>query len=243
MASLTGMLSVKKEKLSVEVANQITELILDESLRPGDPLPSQRELAEEIGVSRTVLREAIKTLEERGLVEMKHGSGTYVRRPTSKSISRSVRLFIQTGPERFFQLIDVREILDVEIAARLAKECSEEDLLELEERLALMEEALDSPEEFVRLDVAFHMAFYRATRNEVLMAIMAPITELLMETVGITFAVPGSAERSLKRHQVMLACIRAGDAEGARQAVRETMQAARQRLREGLGGEPGSDAD
>lgn len=222
----------QKKRLSEGVVNQITDLIVSKHLQPGDRLPPEHRLVEELGVSRSVVREGIKALEERGLVEVKQGSGTFVRSPSSEMVSDSFSLFLRTRISRFSQLMEVREILDVEIAGLLAERATEEDLQSLSRSIVRMREVLDSPEEFVEEDVAFHMAFYAAMKNEVLVTIMQPIMELLSEAMSMTFEAPGSAESSLRRHEKLQQRIRAGDSEGARRAMREIISRGEERLKE-----------
>lgn len=222
----------QKKRLSEGVVSQITDLILSRHLQPGDRLPPEHRLAEELGVSRSVVREGIKALEERGLVEVKQGSGTFVRSPSSEMVSDSISLFLRTRVARHLQLMEVREILDVEIAGLLAERATEEDLQSLSRSIARMWEVLDSPEEFVEEDVAFHIAFYAAMKNEVLLTVMQPIMELLSEAMSMTFEAPGSAESSLRRHEKLLQRIRAGDSDGARCAMREIIARGEERLKE-----------
>ena len=222
----------QKRRLSEEVVDQITDLILSEHLQPGDRLPPEQRLAEELGVSRSVVREAIKGLEQKELVEIKQGSGTFVRSPSAEKVSDSFSLFLRTRVARHFQLMEVRGILEVEIAGLLAERATEQDLENLGRSVAQMWEVLDSPEEYVQQDVAFHMALYAAMKNEVLLTIMQPITELLSEAMSITFEAPGSAESSLRGHEKLLQRIRAGDREGARRAMREIISRGEDRLKE-----------
>jgi GntR family transcriptional repressor for pyruvate dehydrogenase complex len=226
--------TIKQKRLSGEVTNQITDLILQNHLQPGDKLPPERQLAEELGVSRTVLREAMKALEEKGLVEVKQGSGTFVCSPSFEMVSDSLSLLLQANMPRYLELMDVREILDVAIAGRLAEGATREDIDKLSERIAWMWQVLDSPEEFVEGDVAFHIEFYQAAKNEVLLTIMQPVMELLVEAMEMTFEPPGSAESSLRRHEKLVECIRAGDAKGARNAMGEIISRGKERLKEAL---------
>ena len=224
----------QKRRLSEEVVDQITDLILSERLQPGDKLPPEQRLAEELGVSRSVVREAIKGLEEKELVEIKQGSGTFVRSPSAEKASDSFSLFLRTRIARSSMLMEVRRILDVEIAALLAERATQGDLEVLSESIARMWQLLDSPDRFVDEDVAFHMSFYAAMKNEVLMMIMQPIMELLSEAMSMTFEAPGSAESSLRRHEKLLQRIRARDSDGARRAMREIISRGEERLEEAL---------
>jgi GntR family transcriptional repressor for pyruvate dehydrogenase complex len=224
----------QKKRLSEDVVSQITDLILSKHLQPGDRLPSEHRLVEELGVSRSVVREGIKALEERGLVEVKQGSGTFVRSPSSEMVSDSFSLFLRTRIEQYSKLMEVRGILDVEIAGLLAERATEQDLERLGKSIERMWELLDSPREFAEEDVAFHMAFYAAMKNEVLLMIMQPIMEMLSEAMSVTFEAPGSPESSLQRHQKLVERIRARDSEGARDAMREIILRGEGRLQEAV---------
>jgi GntR family transcriptional repressor for pyruvate dehydrogenase complex len=224
----------QRKRLSEDLVNQITDLILSKHLQPGDRLPSEHRLVEELGVSRSVVREGIKALEERGLVEVKQGSGTFVRSPSSEMVSDSFSLFLRTRIARYSKLMEVRGILDVEIAGLLAQRATEEDLERLSKSIERMWELLESPQEFVEEDVAFHMAFYAAMKNEVLLTIMQPIMEMLSEAMSVTFEAPGSPESSLRRHETLVQRIQAGDSEGAREAMREIIYRGEGRLTEAL---------
>lgn len=224
----------KRKKLYEEIVDQIIALIQQKQLQAGDKLPSERELSEELGVSRTVLREAMKALEERELVEIRHGSGTFIRSPSIDTIARSVSFVVWTDPDRYIELMNVREFLDVEIAGRLARSAPQAELAAMATAIDNMWQLLDSPKEFSEQDVAFHMAFYRATKNELLLTIMLPITRLLMEAMELTFHSPGSAEMSLRRHEQLLDRIKAGDALGARRTMQEIISRGKERLKESL---------
>jgi GntR family transcriptional repressor for pyruvate dehydrogenase complex len=224
----------QKKRLSGAVVDQITDLILSKHLQPGDKLPPEHRLAGELGVSRSVVREGIKALEERGLVQVKQGSGTFVRSPSAEMVSDSFSLFLRTRIARYSKLMEVRGILDVEIAGLLAQRATEEDLERLSKSIEQMWELLDSPQEFAEEDVAFHMAFYAAMKNEVLLTITQPIMDMLSEAMSVTFEAPGSPESSLRRHEKLVQRIQAGDSGGAREAMREIIYRGEGRLDEAL---------
>jgi GntR family transcriptional repressor for pyruvate dehydrogenase complex len=183
----------ERKRLYQEVVDQVTGLVLQDSLQPGEKLPAERELARQLGVSRTAVREAIRALEEKGLVEVRQGAGTFVRCPDPESVSGSLALYLQTNVTRYLQLMELREMLDVEIAGRLAERIDQEGLAQLRARISQMWQLLDSPQEFAREDAAFHMDFYRATKNDVLLMIMQPVMDLMEEAMSASFEQAGSA--------------------------------------------------
>ncbi len=224
----------ERKRLYQEVVDQVTELILQNRLQPGDRLPAERDLAQQLGVSRTAIREAIRALEEKGLVEVQQGAGTFVRSPSPEVVTESLSLYFQTNVTRYLQLMDLREILDVEIASRLARKIETEDLERLRAHIRAMQESLDSPERFAKEDVAFHMDFYRAAKNEILLMIMQPVMDLLEEAMAASFEEPGSAESSLLLHQELVERIAARDPEGARQVTRQILTRGEMRMKHEL---------
>jgi GntR family transcriptional regulator, transcriptional repressor for pyruvate dehydrogenase complex len=236
----------KATKISGEVANHCTELIVQQQLQAGDKLPSERELCEQFGISRTVLREAVKMLEEKGLLDSKQGSGTYVRSVSPQAISDSVTLYVRSDQSRYIELMELRSILDVELAGRLAEKASDAEVAALTHHIENMWQLLDSPEAFSAEDVAFHTTFYTAMHNSVLMSIVQPIMDLLEDVMRMSFTDPGSMESSLKRHVALVDCIRNRDSEGARRTMRAIISRGEQRVEDHLlaaqaTNKPGSD--
>jgi len=224
--------TLRPKKLSEEVVNHFTELILQKQLRPGDRLPPERQLAEELGVSRTALREAVKMLQEKGLLDSKQGSGTFVRSLSADALAESLTLYVQSDESRYLELMELRSILDVELAGRLAETAIEHHIATLDKHVERMWHLLDKPDEFAAEDVAFHLDFYRAMDNSVLMSIVQPIMVLLEAAMRVTFDAPGSTESSLRRHVALMDRIRARDGEGARRTMGAIISRGEERVRE-----------
>jgi GntR family transcriptional regulator, transcriptional repressor for pyruvate dehydrogenase complex len=220
----------KARKLSDDVVDHLTELFISQQLKPGDRLPSERELAEQFGVSRTVVRESIKILEEKGMLDCRQGAGTYVLGITNQGIVESFTLYLQSDYNRYLELMEMRDILDVEVVGRLAKSASPEEIAVFRHHLDRMGELLDQPAEFAVEDVAFHLAFYHAMHNSVLMSIVQPILSLLETAMRITVDAPGSSERSYRRHVTLMECIEAHDSDAARRTMHEIIVHGRQRV-------------
>ncbi len=217
-------------KLSGEVVNHFTELIVQQRLQPGDKLPPERDLCEQLGVSRTVLREAVKMLEEKGLLDSIQGSGTYVRSLSPHAISETVTLYVRSDQSRYIELMELRGILDVELAGRLAERATDDEIAALQQHIENMRQLLDDSEAFSLEDVAFHTTFYQAAKNSVLMSIVQPILDLLVDVNRLTFTDPGSTASSLQRHAAVMESIRARDSEGARRAMSAIINRGEQRV-------------
>jgi len=221
---------VQSSRLFERVAAQIQQHIIDGELRPGDKLSPEHILAQEFGVSRTVVREAIQSLRTKGLVTVIHGSGAFVNEPTMDTISEALSTIFRFKGASVYDLHEVREILEVEIAALAAERASEEDKTELLNLLKLMEEVRESPREYVELDLLFHGILARATGNEVFLLLLEPLIDLLRRSRVEGIQIPGGVERSFRGHKAIYECVRRGDSEGVRTAMREHLRDVRERL-------------
>jgi GntR family transcriptional repressor for pyruvate dehydrogenase complex len=226
--------SPKRESLHKQVADQLQDLIVAESLLPGERLPSERELAETMGVSRTVVREAIRVLSDRGLVRVESGRGTYVQEFSHKDAAASIELFLKLkqSPRTFQDVYEVRRMIEVEAAGLAAQRASERDHEAMQHAIAGMEASRGDPEAYTRLDVSFHTAVAAATHNDLLAVLLSPVSDLLIEVVRTSLRVPGAVEQGLRHHRNVLNAIRGGDPERARQAMLEHIEHAH-RLVEG----------
>jgi GntR family transcriptional repressor for pyruvate dehydrogenase complex len=212
-----------------DVAEQIQNRILDGSLKPGDKLPPEHALADEFGVSRTVVREAIQSLRSRGLLQVVHGSGVYVLEPQADTIVEALSTLFQFRGASFDALHEVREILEIEIAGLAAKRASEEDRAELLNSLSSME-ACGSVREYVELDLLFHGILARATGNEVFLLLLEPLIDYLRQSRLRATRTSGGVEKSFQGHRAICECVGSGDVNAARAAMREHLKEVRQRL-------------
>jgi GntR family transcriptional repressor for pyruvate dehydrogenase complex len=218
----------RESTLANRVAAEIERHIVGGSIQPGERLPSERELAEQFSVSRTVIREAVRVLAAKSLLEVRSGSGTVVRAPTTRSVSQSMLLLLRTGQRLDHAKVhEVRRTLEIEIAGIAAERRTDEDLALLEELLDEMQALLGEMERqpanrgrFASNDVQFHAALARATHNELFALLLDSIADVMIEVRQLGFEVPGSHQEALAYHRSILAPVRAGDAAGAREAMR-----------------------
>jgi GntR family transcriptional regulator, transcriptional repressor for pyruvate dehydrogenase complex len=214
--------SLRRDKLPQQVADQLQDLILTASLCPGDKLPGERELAERMGVSRTVIREAIRVLSDRGLVKVKSGCGTYVRALSHKDAAASIELFLKQRPsgQSFQHVAEVRRMIEVEAAGLAAERATANDYAKMEAAIQGMASAILDPNRYAEHDVAFHSAVIDATHNDLINVLLGPISDLLAEMVRVSLDAPRAVEEGLAHHRNILVQIRAGDPIQARQAMR-----------------------
>jgi GntR family transcriptional regulator, transcriptional repressor for pyruvate dehydrogenase complex len=202
------------------VAGQLRDLVEAGSLQAGEQLPSERELAEQLGVSRSTVREAVQFLGALGLVEIRHGSGTFVRPESDRAQLPSEWLrWTRRHQVQVHELLEVRRGLEA-VAAELAAEGSHA-LGAMEGALADMEAAIDGPDVpgLVEADLAFHTALAAASGNTALRHLTESLGRELLRERGAIWSEPGRPERSLREHRRIYEAVRAGDALGARTAL------------------------
>jgi len=211
---------VRKTKIYAEVAAQIHHLIAEGRLKPGDRLPAERELAEVFGVSRTSVRDAIRVLETRGLVEPRHGEGTVVKQIPIDAIVSPLADALSSSKDPVADLFDMRKMLEPQLARAAAFRATEDDVRALEEIVARQRDRVLAGENAVDEDHAFHYRIATAAKNPVILRTMDVLMDLLRESRVRSLQGPGRAEISLEGHYRILEAIRRRDPEGAAVSMR-----------------------
>lgn len=229
---------IQSVRVFERVAEQIERRILEGELRNGDRLPTERELAEQFQVSRTAVREAMKILAQKGLVDMRPGRGTIVIDGAREAMQNSIGLLmkLQSGEVGgSANLVEVRTILEIEIAALAAARATEKEIAEMREAIKVMDGSMGDADAFIAADNCFHEALAKATQNELILTLIHSIVNLLSEQRKQIFTVEGGPQRGQIHHRRILESIIRRDPEGARAAmgfhllqVREDVSAANQ---------------
>ncbi|MFZ3264271.1 MAG: FadR/GntR family transcriptional regulator [Terriglobales bacterium] len=214
---------VRRNKVYEEVARQIERLIL-KKLRPGDKLPSERDLAETLGVSRSSIRDAIRSLELMGMVEPRQGAGTIVREISSDSLANPLANVLKRKEELVSELLDFRIMLEPPLAARAAKRVSPDEISEMEEILQRQQEKQSRGEAAVTEDAEFHYSIALASGNSVVLKVLDIVMDLLRGTRERSLQVEGRPQKSLAGHRRILAALKRHDAEGAKAAMRRHIE-------------------
>jgi GntR family transcriptional repressor for pyruvate dehydrogenase complex len=216
------------------VVARLEEAILSGRLAPGDRLPAERTLQAELGVSRSVVREAIGRLASMGLVRSVHGSGTRVQAPSAGPLRAGYQRLLRRGEFDLAHLAAVRLPLETSIAALAAQHRTDEQLARLDATQAVLGDSRSSFDAQVRADVEFHAILAEASGNPLFGVVLAPIQELLIESRRRTLGRHGSA-LAHRHHAAILAAIRRRDPAGAERAMRGHLEANAQHLA-GAGG-------
>jgi GntR family transcriptional repressor for pyruvate dehydrogenase complex len=211
----------RRGRLRDRAADQLLEMVVSGGLEPGERLPPERELCARLGVSRTVVREALNLLEARGLISIEHGRGAVVSGGSTEAVRDTLELILRVRPKVLWELLEMRTILEVEISGLAAERATEEDTDAMRAELEKMAALIDAPEGYVDADVEFHALLARGARNGVLLTMLEPIVDLLRASRRVSASRrPGSALRALGEHEEILRRVEAGDAEGARREMR-----------------------
>jgi GntR family transcriptional regulator, transcriptional repressor for pyruvate dehydrogenase complex len=214
---------VRRNKVYEEVAKQIERLIL-KKLKPGDKLPSERELAEMLQVSRSSIRDAIRSLELMGRVEPRQGAGTVVREISAESLVNPFANALKRRQELVSELLDFRKMLEPPLAARAASRASTEEISEMEEILLRQEEKQGHGDAAIAEDAEFHYNVALASGNSVVLKVLDILMDLLRETRERSLQVEGRPQKSLAGHRRIVAAIKRHDAEGAKAAMRRHIE-------------------
>jgi DNA-binding FadR family transcriptional regulator len=213
--------TLSKDRLYKGIVDQIIHSILSGKIRTGDQLPPEPELAQQFGVSRTVVREAIKALSLVGLVDVSPGRGTFVTQPPIETIASSLQLMFKLENHSFDDLLFARHILEVPIARLAAENAKPENAKALEANLRGMEGSLNNPEAFIKYDTSFHAELARATQNAVLGILVQPVMMMLLATRQALVRVPDMAERALAFHKRIYQAVLNKDSDTAEKSMRD----------------------
>jgi GntR family transcriptional regulator, transcriptional repressor for pyruvate dehydrogenase complex len=223
-----GVLISKIERsvsLVDQVIDQIEKLVLEGELSAGEKLPSERLLGERLGVSRTVLREALSALSARGLVQGIVGGGYVVATPNSGVVSSSLSIFLRAGKTEldYSKVHEVRKMLEVEIAGLAATRRSIDHVQQLEFAQTKLRKALNplDAEAFSDADVEFHVILAQAAENPLMVLLIESVTDVMRDVRRIGGSVPGARRNAIRFHDSILCAVRQGDPNAARSAMAE----------------------
>lgn len=225
--------AVPRRRLVDDIVDQVDRLILNRELSVGDALPPERELATQLNVSRNILREAISKLVQKGLLEVRSGSGTYVARPTVEFLRDSLGFFVQYNDAALLDLIEARRVLEVEIAGLAALRGTEEDRRRVATALDELEASVGNLDRYAEADVRFHAALAVAARNGILRLLLDSIRGALRENIRVLVVQdPSRVDQAMYHHRRIAREVQRQAPEAARIAMREHLESVRQGIKE-----------
>jgi len=223
---------VDRRRLYQQIAENIEELILDGTYPPGSRLPAEQELADQYEVSRNVVREALKSLKELGLVSIRTGSGTYVRQPTTQPVSEALHRFLRHNTDGFSiaHFYEIRRMLEPDSARLAAQRADEADLQAIQSALNSMKEHREDREAWTDADLEFHLAVAAATHNPLVRSILHPLMNPLRKVIAAGQVDPSGTQAGLEAHQQIFTAIEQGNPEDAHQSMLDHLLDSEQRL-------------
>lgn len=203
---------------------QIRKLIMEGKLKPGDKLPSEQELAEQFGISRPSVREAMSALEILGIAERRVGKGNFIKDNSPPSSFYEEEILELEQEESPFELLEARKVLETEIAGLASQKASPEEIAAIELSFKNMREALGNIPKMMEIDREFHINIAKAAHNNLLFSMMLNISDLLKERLWVNMKekiwnLPGYPQKYLQEHSTILEAIKRKDEKSARKAM------------------------
>lgn len=221
---------IKKMSLQSEIVKYIQEYIKDEELKCGDQLPSQRELVEMMGVSRTSLREAIRSMEGQGLLEVRNGKGVFVG-DSLRQEGFQVTISFHQEKEKMLEMLEARAILEEDLLRLVVHRITEDEIRELGRLTEILMRKFRAKEPKAQEDKDFHHYIYRCCHNEILYSVMSAVSGWLDEFwSGHPLGMENPFEGGLPYHEKLYEAIRDRDLRRALQAEEAIMKDIREEL-------------
>lgn len=214
---------IKTKKIYEEIIEQIRILITEGELQAGDRLPSERDLAARLNVSRASVREALSALELMGLLEIRSGEGTFIKKINLESVITPLAWGLKMENDAILELLEVRKMIEVQAVALAAKRAKYEDFCELEDALNAMNEDLKKGKLGELADLRFHYAIAEASHNKILMRLMNAISDTMQQTLRASriklYEGEEMPSRLYNEHCQVLEALRSKDTERASQLM------------------------
>lgn len=245
---LANLRPYRPETQSMEITKRLLDYLLLGSLKLGERIPPERQLAQALGVGRSAVREAIKSLSLLGLLEVRPGSGTFLSSSSSTLLPSVIEWGLLLEEPYVADLVEAREHIEPIIAELAAKRRDEEAVEDLRRLVETMKESTDDVARYVDADTAFHLRLAEAAGNEVFKNLLGSVRTLLRVWATRVLEAAGETESSLAMHTPILEAVERGNGEAARETMAAHMERASRRLKEALddppqkGGDNGSTA-
>lgn len=216
---------IKSTRIYEEIVRQVKALIGEGRLKSGDQLPPERDLAQQFRVSRTSVREALRTLESLGLIEIRPGEGTFVREVSVESLVEPLARVLVSQHKAVGELFEARRLLEPNIAGLAARRATQDEIREMEEILAQQAKEVAAGNTGLAQDAAFHASIAASVQNRAITRIVNALMDLLTQSREESLQTPGRPTRSHQDHRRILESIRRRDEGGAHAAMLEHLNA------------------
>ncbi len=228
-----------KKKAYQIIVDQIRECFLNGELQPGEKLPTERELASRFNVSRTSVREALRKLEIKGFIEIRQGSGSFIKATESYTLGEELSTTVtKTDKKLIYEMLELRQALEVECAFLAARRATSEDLERIGNALKMMDRSKNDVELGIQADLSFHINIVLASHNSIFLQLFQTLSEHMQDTIRTTrkqrLKDPERTQETIDEHKEIYLAIAAGDAEHAKQLMEKHITQIRRELTESL---------
>lgn len=219
---------VKKKRVYQDIVEQIKQSVEKGEVLPGEKMPSERTLATTLSVSRTSVKEAFSVLESAGVVEIKQGSGVFLRKNTTDDIIAKINTVVRGQSVDIVELMELRQAIEGDAAYYAAIRRNHEDVEKLNHAFLQLEKSVSEDRLAAEEDLAFHMSIAEAARNSVIAKVMYMVSDQLLDGLeqsrSNTLTIPGKSETILDEHRKIYEAVRDSDPQKARQAMCHHLQ-------------------
>jgi GntR family transcriptional repressor for pyruvate dehydrogenase complex len=220
--------SLERTNLSQQIADHIEQVILSSpTSRMNEKLPGEMKLAAQYNVSRPVVREALKLLQERGLITLKNGVGAIITRPENATVRDAVNRIMQVDQISNDDLTQMRQILELSSVELAVEQLTDEHLKKMEQNVERFSDKTLPLKERVKLDEQFHQLIAQAAGNDLLCLFVGVLTSLLRDYMGKGVLTEGGVDDAITRHRQILDALKARDKQAARHAMAEHLRVSR----------------
>lgn len=232
---------ISRSSVTTDVAHRLIDYVRSGKISPGDRLPSERQLAADLGVGRSAIREALAALDLLGVIATRQGSGSYFNSGSSQLLPRTIEWALMLGDRHTLDLMEARRTIEVAIAGFAAQRATDDTIEALGATLATMEAASGDPDRMTDADLAFHLHLATMAGNSVLSDMLRSIQALLRAWIsrGLT-ADDQLAHNTLTEHRAIYEAVRRRDADLARAVMQSHMSSAEARLQQSIDGQAGA---
>lgn len=212
--------------LSDTVVARLTQQILNNALMPGDALPSESDLAKRYGVSKPVIREALRKLAALGIVEIRHGRPTSVGHLAPEPVRQMFEFALHINPQGLSEAVQLRRALETHCAALAAANIADEEVDRLQAIVARLEASVADHDAWVEADLEFHQLIAHLSRNTLMTFLIGALSDSMRQVISTLHAQTGVRDKgTVERHRQIAAAIAARDPEGAERAMRQHFDA------------------
>ncbi len=224
--------SLRTPSLSRSIRDYIKDYIVANNLKAGDPLPSEGPLADELGVSRSPVREAVKALQSLGIIEVRHGEGLFVREWNFEPVLETLNYGMRINPKTLAELYHIRVWLEMAVIGDAVKKISAEEITELDILMLRWEQAINSGKPYVEFDQKFHELIFGVMKNDTLVMLFKVFWVAFENYGDVDFLMAPDPQRVIKEHQDVLDAVKLRNPDLARKTLKQQFVGFKERIDE-----------